>query len=46
MAIPYATIGGFLAYLYVKTNNICTNMAFHCFHNSVAMIISILIKGI
>lgn len=46
LAIPYATIGGFLAYLYNKTNNICTNMAFHAFHNSIAMIITILIKGI
>ena len=45
-AIPYATLGGFLAYLYTKTNNICTNMAFHFFQNSIAMIITILIKGI
>ena len=45
-SIPYATIGCFLAYLYVKTNNICTNMAFHCFHNSMAMILLILMNGI
>ena len=45
-AIPYATMGGFLAYLYVKTNNICTNMAFHAFHNTLAVIVTILIKGI
>ncbi len=46
VALPYMAIGGFLAYLYVKTNNICTNMAFHSFHNTIAMIITILIKGI
>lgn len=46
LGIPYMTIGGFLAYLYTKTNNICTNMTFHAFHNLVAMIITILIKGI
>ena len=46
LGIPYITIGGFLAYLYTKTNNICTNMAFHAFHNTMAMIITILIKGI
>ena len=44
-SIPYATLGGFLAYLYVKTNNICTNMAFHCFQNTIAMIFTILVKG-
>lgn len=46
LGIPYMTIGGFLAYLYTKTNNICTNMTFHAFHNMVAIIITILIKGI
>ena len=46
LGLPYMAMGGFLAYLYVKTNNICTNMAFHAFHNTLAVIISILIKGI
>ena len=46
LAIPYMTIGGFLAYLYTKTNNMFTNMSFHAFHNTMAMIITILIKGI
>lgn len=46
LGIPYITIGGFLAYLYVKTNNICTNMAFHAFHNGIVMIFVILLKGI
>ena len=44
LAIPYATMGGFLAYIYTKTNNMLCNMSFHCFHNTIAMIISILIR--
>lgn len=44
-AIPYATLGGFLAYLYVKTNNICTNMAFHAFQNTMAVVLMIILKG-
>ena len=46
MGIPYMAIGGFLAYLYTKTNNMCTNMAFHAFHNAIVMIFVILIKGL
>lgn len=46
VALPYMAMGGILAYLYVKTNNICTNMALHSFHNTFAMIMSILIKGL
>ena len=46
VALPYVTMGCFLAYLYVKTNNICTNMAFHAFHNTLAIFISIIIKGL
>ena len=45
MAIPYATLGGFLAYLYTKTNNICTNITFHAIQNTMATIITILVKG-
>lgn len=46
LSLPYATMGGFLAYLYVKTNNICSNMAFHALHNTFATIMSLLIMGI
>lgn len=45
MAIPYATLGGFLAYLYVKTNNMFCNMSFHAFQNLFAVIMTLLIKG-
>ena len=44
MAFPYMAMGGFLAYLYVKTNNILCNMSFHCFHNTLATILSFLIR--
>jgi len=46
LGIPYMAIGGFLAYLYTKTNNILTNITFHAFHNTLAVILSILINGI
>ena len=46
MAIPYSMLGGFMAYLYVKTNNIFTNMTFHAFQNTLAVIITILMKGL
>lgn len=44
MSLPYMAMGGFLAYLYTKTNNMLCNMSFHCFHNTLAMILLILIK--
>ena len=42
MMIPYGVLGGFFAYLYTKTNNICTNIFCHFMHNSIAMIILIM----
>ena len=44
MSLPYMTMGGFMAYLYTKTNNILCNMSFHCFHNTIALIILSIIK--
>ena len=46
MAIPYATLGGFLAYLYVKTNNMFCNMSFHALQNLLATIMTMLINGL
>lgn len=40
--IPYATLGGFLAYVYSKTNNLANNILMHASWNFVASIISIL----
>lgn len=39
MMFPYAILGSFFAYLYTKTNNICSNIFCHFFHNSLAMLI-------
>ena len=46
LALPYGAMGGFLAYIYVKTNNMMSNMACHALNNTVAMIFSILITKI
>ena len=43
MGIPYAILGGFLAYMYSKTNNIITNIFIHAFHNTIGVIFSILL---
>ena len=40
MTIPYAILGGFLAYIYVKTENITTNISIHMFYNAVGMLLS------
>lgn len=39
--IPYATLGGFLAYIYMKTNNIANNMMIHAIWNLFAVIMSL-----
>ena len=39
LAIPYASFGSFLAYMYSKTENICTNIFSHCFLNTIGMIL-------
>lgn len=41
MAIPYAILGGFFAYIYAKTENITNNVLAHAFHNTIATIMSI-----
>ena len=42
LAIPYGVIGSTLAYMYVKSNNILTNISSHAFFNTIAAIITIL----
>ena len=46
LAIPYGVMGSFLAYLYVDTNNILSNITYHAINNTVAMMISILVVGL
>ena len=43
MAFPYMTLGAFLAYIYTKTENICTNTFCHFFQNLLAMTLSTLL---
>ena len=43
MAIPYASLGGFLAYMYAKSKNILTNTTGHFLHNLLASIIGLLV---
>ena len=44
--LPYMAMGLFMARLYVKTNNIFTNMTFHAFQNTIGVIIIILTRGL
>lgn len=43
MAIPYSVLGGYLAFVYTKTNNIYSNILSHSFHNTIASIFSTLL---
>ena len=38
-SLQYATMGGVMAYVYTKTNNICTNMTIHCIQNTLATLL-------
>lgn len=42
LSLPYGILGGFFAYLYVKTGNIATSMLGHFFHNSLACFLMIM----
>jgi len=44
LAIPYTIMGVYLAYIYKKTNNICTNIFSHMFINAIAVVIISLAK--
>lgn len=41
--IPYGSLGGAFAYIYQKTETIFTPIAMHMFHNSILVLLSILI---
>ena len=42
LAVPYSILGGYLAYIYTKTNNIMSNIFSHSFINLIAMTLSTL----
>ena len=44
MSIPYAIVGGTLARMYVKTNNLTVNITCHAFYNIIAIILGLIIK--
>ena len=41
MALPYSTLGAYLAYSYVKTNNIFTSITSHAIFNTISSIFSL-----
>lgn len=43
MALPYATLGFYLSYIYTKTNNIFSNIVSHMIFNSISCLFIILI---
>ncbi|MBE6155954.1 MAG: CPBP family intramembrane metalloprotease [Firmicutes bacterium] len=42
LSLPYAVLGSFFAYLYVKTNNITTSMIGHFLHNAFASLMMLI----
>lgn len=44
--IPYGSVGAVFAYMYAKTKNIYVPMTFHCIHNTITVMISLLIYAI
>lgn len=43
-SLPYAVLGSCFAYVYTKTNNITSNMFLHCCHNTIAVIMMVLMR--
>ena len=44
--LPYATLGGWLAYIYSKTDNLANNIMIHAIWNLFAVIISFFVSTI
>lgn len=42
VSLPYVTLGGYLSYIYVKTNNMISNIFSHAFINTVALILMLI----
>ena len=42
MSLPYSILGGFFAYLYVKTNNVTASMVGHFIHNGFACLMMLI----
>ncbi len=46
LAIPYAILGGFFAYIYTKTENIVNSIWLHAFNNAIAIFLPLLLTFI
>lgn len=44
--VPYSSLGIAFAYIYYKTNNICSSIFVHCLHNTILVILNILYVGV
>ena len=45
MGIPYMVVGLALAYIYLKTDNLFGSMQFHFMHNTILLIIQLMMRG-
>lgn len=45
MGIPYMVVGLSLGYIYVKTDNVFATMQFHLMHNTILLIIQLVMRG-
>ena len=43
MSLPYASLGAYLAYIYTRTNNLCSNILSHALFNSISALFMIFI---
>ena len=44
--IPYSSLGISFAYIYYKTNNIYSSIFVHCMHNTLLVLLNILVSGV
>lgn len=45
MGIPYMVVGLSLGYIYVKTDNVFATMQFHLMHNTILLILQLVMRG-
>ena len=45
MGIPYMVVGLSLGYIYVKTDNVFATMQFHLMHNTILLILQLILRG-
>ena len=43
-SLQYMVMGGVMAHVYTKTNNICVNMGVHCVQNTFGVVMMILMS--